>query len=86
MDLDFDQQLLTSPKRRDMLLMDSPSSSMKFQKIKLESEQASRPSYQFIENQRQVNTLTATNDEVSRIQKLKQNQVSLNKWQENKES
>lgn len=65
MDLDFDQQLLTSPKRRDMLLMDSPSSSMKFQKTKLESEQASRPSYQFTENQRQLNTLTTTNDEVS---------------------
>ena len=62
MDLDFDQQLLSSPKRRDMLLMDSPSLLMKFQKIYLESELASRPSYKFIENQRQVNTLTTTND------------------------
>ena len=53
-----------------MLLMDSPSWSMKFQKIKLESEQASRPSYKFTENQRQVNTLTTINDEVSQIQEL----------------
>ena len=43
---------------------------MKFQKIKLESEQASRPSYKFTENQRQVNTLTTINDEVSQIQEL----------------
>lgn len=59
---------------------------MKFQKIKLESEQASRPSYKFTENQRQVNTLTTINDEVSQIQKLNQDLVSLNRWQENKDS
>ena len=46
MDLDFDQRLLESPKRHYMPLMDSPIPSMKLHKIKLESDQDSRPNYQ----------------------------------------